>query len=277
MGQSVLRLGSIHPEVKELHRLLNAKLFPHPNLDETSDLFDIDTEDAVILYQGQHNLEPDGIVGRNTWKSLGEPLPIPREKGATPAIKYARADMVKLSANGERVLQEILDAAGVKSCLITSTLRTAAEQARIMYDNIKQHGKASQYKLYGTGGDRIVKVYDDNEDKSRDVVIGLMRDKIEETKWGANAGHRTHGRGQDTFDVAPSSIEAAYHRKFHDAIRAHPEVFKYHEAKVVGGSDPAFHIEVKHDSLVRKQKGAAKAKAKANAKAKAKAAAQKKK
>jgi hypothetical protein len=236
--------------VLELHRLLNEKLVPHPGLEEWCDFFGLDTEDAVIQFQTQKGLEPDGIVGRRTWEALRQPDPAKGKPDAGPSINYARTGMVPIAPNGERVLREILTAAGEKSCTVTSTLRTAEEQARIMYDNIKQHGTESQYKLYGSGGDRIVKVFDDNQDKSREDVIKLMHAEIERTQWGASTGHRAHGKDRDTFDVAPSSIKDD--RAFHRAIKAHREVGTYHRAKVVGGSDPAFHLEIFFDSQTRR-------------------------
>ena len=51
--------------------------------------------------------------------------------------------------HSKSVLIDIMHRAGVASILITSTARTPADQARIMYDNIERYGVAHQKLLYG--------------------------------------------------------------------------------------------------------------------------------
>ncbi len=65
----------------------------------------------------------------------------------------------------------------MKTAVITSTLRTPEEQASIMLKNAKiDLGK--QYRLYGRNGDVILKVYDENKNKSDIETLKLMVDKI---------------------------------------------------------------------------------------------------
>src|SRR2546421_5005994 len=52
-----------------------------------------------------------------------------------------------------QVLEDILQAAGLSGALISSTARTPAEQARVMFDNIVSAGVAGAKKIYpGDGG-----------------------------------------------------------------------------------------------------------------------------
>src|SRR5690606_10186530 len=56
------------------------------------------------------------------------------------------------------VLLEILQAAKLESVQVTSTSRTAAEQAKVMFDYINRSGYQAALDLYGPHGDEIVKV-----------------------------------------------------------------------------------------------------------------------
>ena len=51
--------------------------------------------------------------------------------------------------------------------------RTAADQARVMYDNLRARGLAFNYRLYGSAGDRVIRVYARNRTKTRTQVIRL--------------------------------------------------------------------------------------------------------
>lgn len=77
------------------------------------------------------------------------------------------------------VLKLALDRAGLKSAVITSTLRFPTEQASIMYRNAKIDLQ-KQFRLYGTNGDTVLGVYKDNIHRTPDDVIELMTSKIEE-------------------------------------------------------------------------------------------------
>jgi uncharacterized protein (TIGR02594 family) len=66
-----LKQGKRGIEVKQLQMLLNSKLVPRPNLKEDGD-FGANTLDAVLRFQKQHGLMPDGVVGPRTWIALGQ-------------------------------------------------------------------------------------------------------------------------------------------------------------------------------------------------------------
>jgi Putative peptidoglycan binding domain/Papain-like cysteine protease AvrRpt2 len=69
MTGPVVRLGSRGPFVSELQTLLNAKLSPSPGL-AVSGHFDEATRQAVVRYQTQKWLLPDGIAGDCTFNAL---------------------------------------------------------------------------------------------------------------------------------------------------------------------------------------------------------------
>jgi putative chitinase len=62
----VLRNGDSGDDVVRLQNFLTAKGFAV----DLSGEFDNATEDAVIAFQQQSNLDDDGVVGRNTWRAL---------------------------------------------------------------------------------------------------------------------------------------------------------------------------------------------------------------
>lgn len=66
---------------------------------------------------------------------------------------------------------------GMKTAIITSTLRTPKEQASIMLKNAKIDLK-KQYRLYGRNGDAVLKTYDENKNKPDTEILELMTNKI---------------------------------------------------------------------------------------------------
>ncbi len=68
-----LRLGTVSDEVKLIQTRLNriSKNFPViPKIDDPTGVFAADTEAAVLAFQRQFDLTPDGVVGRATWYAI---------------------------------------------------------------------------------------------------------------------------------------------------------------------------------------------------------------
>ncbi|PKF80488.1 hypothetical protein CW749_06085 [Vibrio sp. vnigr-6D03] len=86
-----------------------------------------------------------------------------------------------VSVNAISIIKLALARSGMKHAVITSTLRTPQEQASIMYRQATNNLK-EQYKLYSWKGDKVLKVYEENKDKSRTDVINLMANEIERMK-----------------------------------------------------------------------------------------------
>ena len=75
------------------------------------------------------------------------------------------------------IIQHALQKADMPQAVITSTIRTPKEQARIMYNNAKED-LTKQFQLYGSTGDEVLKVYKANQDRSESEVLQLMEDQI---------------------------------------------------------------------------------------------------
>ena len=75
------------------------------------------------------------------------------------------------------IIQLALQKADMPQAVITSTIRTPKEQACIMYNNAKKN-LIKQFKLYGSTGDEVLKVYKANQNRPESEVIKLMEDKI---------------------------------------------------------------------------------------------------
>ncbi len=67
------RLGDVAEDVRTIQRELNriAKNYPAiPRINVGSGFYDLQTQEAVIAFQNIFNLEPDGVVGKETWYKL---------------------------------------------------------------------------------------------------------------------------------------------------------------------------------------------------------------
>jgi hypothetical protein len=66
----LLRQGSVGPDVRKVQTELNRQLTPRPNL-KVDGIFGPATRAAVVAFQRQAGIAPDGIVGPLTWAALG--------------------------------------------------------------------------------------------------------------------------------------------------------------------------------------------------------------
>lgn len=146
------------------------------------------------------------------------------------------------------VLREIMVKAQVPHCVITSTIRTAADQARIMYNNCLVHGVAAQKRLYAAAGDEVVQVFADRRNLGRAEVQNLMRAKIIQLHaQGRRVSRHIEMPGDKwwVIDIAPSSIADDKEAAFVAAAKAHPRVVKI---LTPDNSDPAFHLEISKET-----------------------------
>lgn len=158
-----------------------------------SGIADDRTVAAIIAVQRFAGLTmPDGRIdpGGRTLRALNAALPVEAAPAAPPASttapglrtvtyhKDVAASVRIVSDYAIRVIERGLVAAGVKAAVITSTLRTPAEQARTMY-GMASANLAAQFELYGATGDEVLKVFRDNRALPKDAVVELMRVRIE--------------------------------------------------------------------------------------------------
>lgn len=143
------------------------------------------------------------------------------------------------------ILRDIMAAAGVESVRVTSTARTPADQARVMYENCigtgPNQGPAKQHELYAGPGDLVVKVFENNLDKHREELIGLMERKIWELGPQTVSRHCCDPAKVCVLDISPSSIPKDRHVAFEKAVEDDKRVTKFLSPH---NADPAFHLEI---------------------------------
>jgi hypothetical protein len=100
------------------------------------------------------------------------------------------------------VLANILRDANQPYLIITSLQRTPRQQASAMYNNIVSKGVASQYNLYGSGGDAIINVYVSEKAKSSTPteIKNAMTSAIVTNDWQYD--HRADGITKAVVDIS---------------------------------------------------------------------------
>jgi peptidoglycan hydrolase-like protein with peptidoglycan-binding domain len=146
----------------------------------------------------------------------------------------------KVPAAAEKVLKEILQAAGLTSAHVNSVERTPSGQARAMYNLIINHGVQYCYNLYKDPGKKVAKVYEENSTKPRETVIALMEAKINEL--GPSTVSKHTSSTHYVVDIDPGSITNK--EAFIKAINAHKAVSKLLKPP----EDPVYHIEIPRNS-----------------------------
>ena len=144
------------------------------------------TEAAIIRFQADelHRPVPDGRVdpGGGTFAAL---LSVTAAGLSQPSLGTAKvsygpgvdAEVRLVSKYSIAVIEKALALARMEAAVITSTLRRPPEQAAAMYKNAAKNLTA-QFALYGSAGDEVLNVFQNNKAKPRDVVIDLMAKKI---------------------------------------------------------------------------------------------------
>jgi hypothetical protein len=139
-----------------------------------------------------------------------------------------------------QVLEDILQAAGLGSALISSTARTTADQARVMFNNIVSTSVAAQKKLYAAAGDAVIDEYVKARAarKTPNEIKAAMEAKIIALGPTKVSHHAADPNVLCVFDVAPSSIvkKAAFEK----AVRADKRVSKF----LTPPLDPGYHLEI---------------------------------
>jgi len=227
-------------DVRTVQQLLNQNILRLAPLKPCAVSGICDSQTIALIEQFQRVVlgftDPDGRVdpGGRTLTAL---------QGITPPTAgEPTIDGVALPAAAAKALREILKASGLSRATVTSGARTAAEQARVMFENCRSKGAEFNLKLYAEPGRKVVQVFIDNEGKSPDTVTGLMLAKINEL--GPETVSKHCSTTHFVFDVAPRSVPEAKHADFEAAIRAHGAVSNL----IPPPRDPAFHIEIPKNS-----------------------------
>src|SRR5688500_9046729 len=139
-----------------------------------------------------------------------------------------------------KVLEDILQAAGLSTALISSTARTPADQARVMFNNIVATSVVAQKKLYAAAGDLVIDEYVKAKAarKTPIEIKAAMEAKIISIGPTKVSHHAADPNILCVFDIAPSSI--AKKAAFEKAVRADRRVKKF----ILPPVDPAYHLEI---------------------------------
>jgi hypothetical protein len=150
------------------------------------------------------------------------------------------ADSSVITDYVEGVIKDVLKAAGENSATITSTTRTAADQARVMYNNLEKHGEAHQKKLYGSAGDKVIDVWvtEKKAGKSEAEIKSAMESKINELGPSKVSRHCGDPTKKVAVDIDPSSVKDS--AKVVKAAQAESRVSKV----IPPPADPAIHLEI---------------------------------
>ena len=138
------------------------------------------------------------------------------------------------------VLEDILQKAGLTSATISSTARTPADQARVMFNNIEATSVAKQKQLYAAAGDLVIDEYvkAKKAGKTPVEIKAAMEAKINEIGPTKISHHAADPNVLCVFDVAPSSI--AKKAAFEKAVTADKRVKKFIKPPL----DPGYHLEI---------------------------------
>jgi hypothetical protein len=163
-----------------------------------------------------------------------------------PAVGFGSgANSSAVSGHSHQILQDIMQQSGVASIKITSTSRGPEDQARAMYDNLQRKGVESQLRLYGDGGDQVIRAYQAAKAKGwdRQKILDAMEAKIRELGPANVSSHAADLSRLNVVDIAPSSIPSNQRADFVAALKGYVKATP--GAKFIGPpDDPAFHLEI---------------------------------
>lgn len=162
------------------------------------------------------------------------------------------ANRKAVSAHTLGVLKGVLREAGQPRAIISSTLRTPADQARIMFDNLvgtkAGQGVVAQKKLYGSHGDRVIDEFTRvTRGKSQAQILAMapqvkkaMETKIRQLGPSNVSRHCGDPKVLGVIDVAPSSL--ANRAKFSAVVKSRTPrpISKY----IPYPADPGEHLEI---------------------------------
>jgi hypothetical protein len=194
-------------------------------------------------------VKPAPAKSQDAKKPVATPAaaPPPGTTVKEPVITFgpnARQDAV--AASSLAILGDILKAAGLTKATITSTARSADDQARAMYQNLMSVGVDAQRALYGPNGRLVIDTFEqlEAEGKSPQEVQDGMRDRIKEIGPSKVSRHCGDFHVLNVFDVGPASLGGTKARKAF-ATAAKAEVGKRVSTFIAWPKDPGEHLEIK--------------------------------
>ena len=138
------------------------------------------------------------------------------------------------------VLRDVMNAANVAKLIISSTQRSPADQARVMFNNLETQGVAAQRRLYKDPGQQVIDVYVSGKaaGKTPDAIKADMTAKIIALGPMKVSHHAADPKLLNVFDVAPSSVADV--NAFQAAVKKDARVSKF----LTPPNDPGLHFEI---------------------------------
>jgi RHS repeat-associated protein len=150
------------------------------------------------------------------------------------SINYgSNADPSTVSLYTKATLIDIMNETGNESIKINSTTRSPEAQARVMSENVNSQGMASQKKLYGVSGDKVLDLHPD---------VKKMTNKINELGPTNVSKHCCIPSQMNVVDVSPRASLLNNPRVFAQSAINHPNVRRV--LSPYNSKDPAIHIEI---------------------------------
>jgi hypothetical protein len=159
-----------------------------------------------------------------------------------------------LVAAAEQALEGILEKIDVVGAIVTRTISTPEDEARIMFENFEawhalpngpEKDAKNPRKLYKPAfGGVVIGVYDYQKmmGQPADAVKHAMAQKIIELGPEKVSAHCTADPNKSVFDVAPSSIPDERKEMFVNQVSVMARLVKFLRPPV----DSAYHIEIKN-------------------------------
>ena len=152
----------------------------------------------------------------------------------------SNADPRAVTPYSLQVLKSILKSASLRGCLVSSTSRDPAQQARVMFNNLERYGVEHQKRLYARAGQEVCDAYAQAKARglSDDMVKEAMARKIIAIGPTKVSRHASDPTVLNVFDVAPSSITDRV--AFEAAVRSDRRVAFF----LTPPRDPGYHLEI---------------------------------
>ena len=198
----------------------------------------------------KRKVKPDATVPKpSTSAEAG-----PSQTAGSPA-KGATEVTISWGSNAKRdavadpslaILKDVVRAAGLSKATITSTARSATDQARAMYQNLVGQGVAKQKQLYGPAGDQVIDVFVALRDEGRSAqeIKDGMRDAILAIGPSRVSRHCGDPTLLNVFDVGPNSLGDDEAKEAFNAAAA-AEVGVRVSKYIPYPKDPGDHFEIK--------------------------------
>lgn len=131
-------------------------------------------------------------------------------------------NITRLPSKFESKIIGVLNSIGLDSITISSTFRSPSAQAAAMYQNIIKQGIASQRKLYGAAGAKVLDTYElkKNYGYGQSDTLKAMTDTIISVGPQNVSAHTVlNPNSKIAFDIIPSSIPANKKELFQNAMK----------------------------------------------------------